>query len=73
MAPLSKYDLDLVGRLAELIQEVLQVLHSPAPLSPAQRNDLWTKIRKLEARLAKESALAKRVDPTVPLYLTREN
>ena len=69
MAPSSEYDLDSVRRLAELIREALQVLHSPPPLSPAQRNDFWTKIRRLEARLAKESTLARGVDPVVPIYL----
>ena len=49
MAPSSEYDLDSVRRLAELIQEALEVLHNPAPLSPEQRNDLVTKIQKLEA------------------------
>ena len=70
MAPSSEYDLDSVRRLAELIQEALQILQNPVHLSPAQVNNLWIKVWRLEARLAKESALARRVEPTVPLYLT---
>ena len=70
MAPLSEYYLDSVRWLAKLIREALQILQNPAHLSPAQINDLWTKVRRLEARLAKESALVRRVDPAVPLYLT---
>ena len=69
MAPSSEYDLVSVRRLAKLILEALQILQNPAHLSPAQINDLWTKVRKSEAQLAKESALARRVDPVVPLYL----
>ena len=70
MTSVNEYDFDSVRRLAELIQEALEVLHSPATLSPEQRNDLVTKIRKLETRLAKESVLEKRVDPRVPVYST---
>ena len=44
MTPSSEYDLDSVRRLAELIREVLEILHSPAPLSPEQRSDLVAKI-----------------------------
>ena len=37
MAPLSDNDLDSVRRLAELIREALEVLHSTAPLSREQK------------------------------------
>ena len=70
-APSSKHDRDSVWRLADLIQEALQILQNPVHLSPAQIKDLKTKVRRLEAQLTKESALAKRVDPAVPLYLAR--
>ena len=46
IAPSSEYDLDSVRRLAELIREALEVLHSPAPLSLEQRSDLVAKIQK---------------------------
>ena len=68
MAPSSEHDRDSVRRLADLIQEALQILQNPAHLSPAQISDLKTKVQRLEAQLTKESTLAKRVDPVVPLY-----
>ena len=71
MAPSSEHDWDSVRRLADLIREALQVLQNPAHLSPAQISDLKTKVQRLEAQLTKESTLAKRVDPAVPLYLAR--
>ena len=71
IAPSTEHDRDSVRRLADLIQEALQILQNPAHLSPAQINDLRTKIRRLEAQLTKESALARRVDPAVPLYSAR--
>ena len=71
IAPSTEHDCDSVRRLADLIQEALQILQNPAHLSPAQINDLRTKIRRLEAQLTKESALARRVDPAVPLYSAR--
>ena len=67
-APSSEHDRDSVRRLANLIQEALQILQNPAHLSPAQIKDLKTKVQRLEAQLTKESDLAKRVDPVVPLY-----
>ena len=44
IAPLTEYDHDSVRRLADLIREALQILQNPAHLSPAQINDLRTKI-----------------------------
>ena len=68
MAPSSEHDLESVRRLVDLIREALQVLQNPAHLSLAQISKLKTKVRRLEAQLTKESTLAKRVDPAVPLY-----
>ena len=70
-APSSEHDRDSVWRLANLIQEALQILQNPAHLSPAQIKDLKTKVQRLEAQLTRESALARRVDPVVPLYPAR--
>ena len=39
-APSSEHDRDSVQRLADLIQEDLQILQNPAHLSPAQIKDL---------------------------------
>ena len=71
IAPSTEYDRDSVRRLADLIKEALQILQNPVHLSPAQINDLRIKIRKLEAQLARESALVRRVDLAVPLFLTQ--
>ena len=71
IAPSTEHDHDSVRRLADLIREALQILQNPAHLSPAQINDLKTKVRRLEAQLTKESALARRVDPVVPLSLAQ--
>ena len=70
-APSSEHDRDSVWRLADLIQEALQILQNPVHLSPAQINDLRIKIRKLEAQLALESALMRRVDLAVPVFSTQ--
>ena len=68
MAPSSEHDRESVRGLVNLIREALQVLQNPVHLSPTQISELKTKVRRLEAQLAKESTLAKRVDPEVPLY-----
>ena len=68
IAPSSEHDRESVRGLVNLIREALQVLQNPVHLSPTQISELKTKVRKLEAQLAKESTLAKRVDPEVPLY-----
>ena len=68
VTPTNEYDMDSVSRLADLIREGLQFLQHSAQLSPAQIKELKTKLQKLEAQLAKTSALARRVDSTVPLY-----
>ena len=68
MAPSNEHDRDSVRRLADLIREALQILQNTTHLSPAQINNLETKVRMLEARLTKESALVRRVDPVVPLF-----
>ena len=64
----NEYDFDSVRRLAELIREAQEVLQGPAPLSPRQRREIGSKVRILETRLAKESVVAKRVDPRVSVY-----
>ena len=61
MAPSSEHDRESVRGLVNLIREALQVLQNPVHLSPTQISELKTKVRRLEAQLAKESTLAKRV------------
>ena len=68
VTPSSEHDKDSVMRTAELIQEALQLLQNPGQLSQAQIQHLGGKIQQMEVKLAKECVLARRVDPTVPLY-----
>ena len=68
IAPSSEHDRDSVRGLVNLIREALQLLQNPVHLSPTQIKELKVKVQQLEAQLAKESTLAKRVDPEVPLY-----
>ena len=73
--PSNEYDRLSVQRLSNLILEALNILRNPnimRNLTQAQTNDLRTKVRQLKTQLARESALARRVDPSVPLFNSRE-
>ena len=70
-APSSEHDQDSVRRLANLIQEALQILQNSAHLSPAKIKDLKAMFHRLEAQLTRESALARKVDPAVPRFTAR--
>ena len=75
LVPSSEYNLTSVQGLSNLILEALNILRNPnimRNLTQAQANDLRTKVRQLKAQLTRESALARRVDPSVPLYNSRE-
>ena len=64
----NEFDFDSVRRTAELIREAWEVLQGPAPLSPRQKGELKSKVQILEAQLAKESVVAKRVDSRMSVY-----
>ena len=73
--PSNEYDRLSVQRLSNLILEALDILRNPnimQNLTQAQTNDLRTKVRQLKTQLARESVLARRVDPSVPLFNSRE-
>ena len=75
LVPSSEYNLSSVQGLSNLILEALDILRNPnimRNLTQAQANDLRTKVRQLKAQLTRESALARRVDPSVPVYNSRE-
>ena len=75
LVPSSEYNLSSVQGLSNLILEALDILRNPnimRNLTQAQANDLRTKVRQLKTQLTRESALARRVDPSVPLYNSRE-
>ena len=75
LTPSSEYDRVSVQRLTNLIREALDILRNPGimrNLTQAQTNDLRAKVRQLKTQLARESALARRVDPSVPLFNPRE-
>ena len=75
LTPSNEYDRISVQRLSNLILEALDILRNPEimrNLTQAQTNDLRTKVRQLKTQLARESVLARRVDPSVPLFNSRE-
>ena len=75
MAPSSEYNLSSVQGLSNLLLQALDILRNPnimRHLTQAQANDLQTKVRQLRAQLIRESNLARRVDPSVPVYNSRE-
>ena len=75
LTPSSEYDRVSVQRLTNLIREAFDILRNPEimrNLTQAQTNDLRSKVRQLKTQLARESALARRVDPSVPLFNPRE-
>ena len=66
LTPSSEYDRVSVRRLTNLIREALEILRNPEHLNHAQVKDLKAKVRQLSTQLARESTLARRVDPSVP-------
>ena len=75
LTPSNEYDRVSVQRLTNLIREAFDILRNPEimrNLTQAQTNDLRAKVRQLKTQLARESALARRVDPSVPLFNPRE-
>ena len=75
LTPSNEYDRVSVQRLTNLIREASDILRNPEimrNLTQAQANDLRSKVRQLKTQLARESALARRVDPSVPLFNPRE-
>ena len=71
LTPSNEYDRVSVQRLTNLILEAFDILRNPEVmrnLTQAQTNDLRTKVRQLKTQLARKSVLARRVDPSVPLF-----
>ena len=66
LSPSSEHDRVSVRRLTNLLREALEILRNPENLNRAQRQKLKVKVRQLRVQLAKESTLARRVDPSVP-------
>ena len=63
--PENEYDIKVLIRTYKLMQEGVELLNGPVPLSPEQRNELSTKIGTLRGKLLEESILVSRVDPRV--------
>ena len=63
--PENEYDIKVLIRTYKLMQEGVELLNGPVPLSLEQRNELSTKIGKLRGKLLEESILVSRVDPRV--------
>ena len=66
--PENEYDIKVIMRTYKLINDGVEMLNGPLPLSPEQRNELSTKIRELQRKLLEESILVNRVDPRVSVY-----
>ena len=66
IVPLSEHNQVSISKLQNLIQEALRLLRHPDNLSRVQCRKLEIKIRQMHFRLARESVLARRVDPTIP-------
>ena len=63
--PENEYDIKVLIRTYKLMQEGVELLNGPVPLSPEQIHELSTKIGKLRGKLLEESILVSRVDPRV--------
>ena len=75
--PENEYDIKVIMRTYKLMNEGVEVLNGPVPLSQEQRNELSRQFGKLRRRLLEESILVNRVDPRVTIYqrnpLSRRN
>ena len=75
--PENEYDIKVIMRTYKLMNEGVEVLNGPIPLSQEQRNELSRQFGKLRRRLLEESILVNRVDPRVTVYqrnpLSRRN
>ena len=65
LSPSSEHNRVSVRKLANLIQEALGLLRHPEN-NQAQHQKLKIKVRQLRVQLARESVLARRVDPSIP-------
>ena len=66
--PENEYDINVIMRTFKLIEEGVEMLNSPIPLSPEQRDELSTTIEKLQEKLYEDSILVNRVDSRVSIY-----
>ena len=66
--PENEYDIKVIMRTFKLIEEGVEMLNGPIPLSPEQRNELSTQIEKLQEKLYEDSILVNRVDSRVSIY-----
>ena len=64
--PTNEHDRTSIDRLRDLIQDAVQLFHSPNGLSRIQNSKIKFRIRQMMSRLSRERVLAKRVDPTFP-------
>ena len=55
-------------RTFKLIEEGVEMLNGPIPLSPEQWGELSTQIEKLQEKLYEDSILVNRVDSRVSVY-----
>ena len=66
LVPSSKHNRVSISKLQNLIQEALRLLRHPDNLNRVQCRKLKIKVRQMRIRLARESVLARWVDPSIP-------
>ena len=66
--PETEYDIKHITRTFQLIEDGVEMLNGPIPLTQEQRNELSTQIEKLQEKLYEDSILVNRVDSRVSIY-----
>ena len=66
--PETEYDIKHMRNTYQLIEEAVEMLNGPIPLTQEQRNVMIIHIEKLQDKLYKDSILVNRVDPRVSVY-----
>ena len=66
--PETEYDIKHITRTFQLIEDGVEMLNGPIPLTQEQRNVLMIHIEKLQDKLYEDSILVSRVDSRVSVY-----
>ena len=66
--PETEYDIKHIMRTFQLIEDGVEMLNGPIPLTQEQRNVLTIHIEKLQDKLYEDSILVSRVDSRVSVY-----
>ena len=66
--PENEYNIKVIMRTFNLIEEGVEMLNGPIPLSQEQRAELSTQVEKLQEKSYEDSILVNRVDSRVSIY-----